>query len=315
MSYYGELIAFCTTLSWTIGIFPFTEAARRLGPSVVNHFRLLLACVFLTLILVLTPGLSISDIALYPSFDHWLWFGLSGIVGLALGDYFGFTSFAILGTRLGSIFATLAPGAALLFGFLILNEEINLIGIFGILITVGGISWLTLTKAEKAKVPDYGHGKVNKGILYGIIAAICQGIGLVFAKKGMSFITDNHSLAPIHATWIRMVIATAIIYLITIFRGNLKSINEPVLKNKNNGVLPAVAGTVFGPVVGVSFSMYAVSLINVSVAQTIFSLVPVCVLPIGYFIYKEKITYKAILGALIAIIGVIILIWRNEFFS
>jgi drug/metabolite transporter (DMT)-like permease len=50
-------------------------------------------------------------------------------------------------------------------------------------------------------------------------------------------------------------------------------------------------------------------------AQTIFSLVPVFVLPIAYWIYKEKITIKSLLGALIATLGVIILVWREEIIS
>jgi hypothetical protein len=44
----GILFALLTTLSWSICIFPFTEATRRLGASPLNHFRLLLAIVLLT---------------------------------------------------------------------------------------------------------------------------------------------------------------------------------------------------------------------------------------------------------------------------
>jgi drug/metabolite transporter (DMT)-like permease len=48
------------------------------------------------------------------------------------------------------------------------------------------------------------------------------------------------------------------------------------------------------------------------VAQTIFSLVPVFAIPLAYFFHKEKMTLSIILGALIAIAGVIVLIWRNN---
>jgi drug/metabolite transporter (DMT)-like permease len=60
--------------------------------------------------------------------------------------------------------------------------------------------------------------------------------------------------------------------------------------------------------------MLAVSLLHnkPSVAQTIFSLVPVFVLPLSYLFYSEKITLKSIIGALIAITGVIVLIWRDD---
>ena len=96
--------------------------------------------------------------------------------------------------------------------------------------------------------------------------------------------------------------------------GKLRIVAKPLMENKNNGIKYTIAGTIFGPVIGVSLSMSAISLLNnkPSVAQTIFSLVPVVVLPLSFLFYREKITLKSVLGALIAIAGVLILIWREE---
>jgi len=52
----GILFAIATSISWAIGIFPFTEAARRLGVNPLNHFRLALA----TLLLLTTSLLLIT---------------------------------------------------------------------------------------------------------------------------------------------------------------------------------------------------------------------------------------------------------------
>jgi len=65
-------------------------------------------------------------------------------------------------------------------------------------------------------------------------------------------------------------------------------------------------------VVGVSLSLYAAKLINVSIAQTLFSMVPVFILPVSWLLYREKITFQSFLGALIAVGGVLVLVWRNE---
>ena len=314
ISYIGEFVALGTTLSWSIGIFPFTEAARRIGPNSVNHFRLLLAVFFLTIISLIFLPISFKELFTSPLPQHWLWFGLSGVVGLAAGDYFGFTSFAILGPRIGSIFSTLAPTAALFSGYFLVHERINIIGIIGIAITIAGVIWLTLTRSAKATMKDHEHGKVGKGILFGILSAICQGVGVVLANKGFQSQINNANVPAFQATWLRMVCATSAVFLITIIRGKLKEVAKPVLENKNNGIIYTVGGTIFGPVIGVSLSMTAISLLNnkPSVAQTIFSLVPVMVLPLSYLFYKEKITLKSVLGALIAITGVLVLIWREE---
>jgi len=312
--YLGELVAFGTTLSWSIGIFPFTEASRRLGPNSVNHFRLVLAIIFLSVLSIVFFNYSFLDLFTLPLPEHWFWFGVSGVVGLALGDYFGFTSFAILGARVGSIFIPLAPAAALCAGYFMVGERINFIGIIGILITIAGVLWLTLSKTEKNKMHLSEHGKIEKGILFGILASVCQGVGVVLANKGFDTKMNDAAIPAIHATWIRMTIATIVIYAITISRGKLKMMLKPVFENKNNGIIYTFAGTLFGPVLGVTLSMAAVSLLQnkPSVAQTIFSLVPVLVLPFNYLFYKEPIKLKSILGALIAIAGVLVLIWRNQ---
>jgi drug/metabolite transporter (DMT)-like permease len=313
-SYLGEIVAFGTTISWSLGIFPFTEAARRLGPQPVNHFRLVLAVLFLTILSITFLPVSFAGLFTTPRYEHWLWFGLSGVIGLALGDHFGFTCFAILGPKIGSIFSTLAPAAALITGYFMINERINFIGISGILITIGGVIWLTLTKSSKSLMKDHEHGNKEKGILYGILSALCQGVGIVFANKGFTYEQVNGDLPFFQATWLRMVCATIAIYLITILRGRLYDYTKPVLINKNKGIKYAIAGTIFGPVIGVSLSMYAISLLHnkPSVAQTIFSLVPIFALPLAWLFYKEKVTLKSLVGAVIALAGVIVLIWRDE---
>jgi drug/metabolite transporter (DMT)-like permease len=309
----GELAAFCTTLSWSIGVFPFTEASRRVGPNTVNATRLLLAVLMLTPIAVLFFPLSLSSLFTFPYPVQWLWFGLSGILGLALGDYFAFVAFAILGPKTGTIFNTLSPGAALLTGFFLLGETVNLVGVFGILITVGGILWIVLSKKNITPVRTE-FGNKGKGVLFGILSALCQGVGLVLSKKAMTFDSGKHHLLAIHSIWMRMFCSVVVIYLLLFLRGQVKKIHGPVLKNHNGGLWYLIAGTFFGPVLGGCIAMYAISVINVSVAQTIFSLVPVFTLPLAWLFYGEKISLSAVTGALIAVLGVVVLIWRNSFF-
>jgi drug/metabolite transporter (DMT)-like permease len=309
LPFFGELVAVLTTLCWSIGIFPFTEAARRLGPNTMNNLRLLLALILLTLISAVMHPESFLLLFSSPSQNQWLWFGLSGIVGLTLGDYFGFTGFAILGTRLASVFFTLSPGWALLFGYVFLGETINATGMAGMVITAAGVAWVTLSKNETSGRKEFGS--LERGIFMAILSSLCGGLGLVLAKKGMMYPGEGE-LSAIHVTWMRMVVGTGSALLFTLALGKTSVALRSIRKNKGNGIAYAVTGTIFGPVVGICLSMYTISLINVSVAQTIFSLMPVFVLPLSALFYREKITLPALAGALIAIAGVFILIWRDE---
>ncbi len=310
--YAGELAALLTTLCWTVCIFPFTIASRKLGAAPLNHLRLLMATTILTVVV-----LFISDFPEIRFYDEqgltfFSWFCISGVIGLALGDYFGFSGFAILGPRIGSVFTTLAPAATLLSGYFYVNERINVVGIIGILITLGSVAVLSLSGSEINKVKQEGFGSFFAGVIFMILSSFCQGFGLVLANKGFEMAGD-HPPDPFQATWIRMMAGTLIIFAVTILSGKIRSIAAPILRNEGNGNAYALLGTLFGPVTGVMFSMLALSLLKnqPSIAQTIFSLLPVFALPVNRIVYKERITLKQILIVLGACAGVIILVWRN----
>src|SRR5271156_5529640 len=178
----GIIFALLTTLSWSIGIFPFTQAARRMGSNKLNHFRLLIATILLAGTALIIDHNAFIDLFRHFSPQAWLWLSLSGIVGLPLGDYFGLSMYAILGARIGSVLATLAPPATLLLASLLIDERMNMTGIIGIFITVIGVISISLGRKERIKIPDHGHGSIATGIIFGVLSAFCQGAGLVMAK-------------------------------------------------------------------------------------------------------------------------------------
>lgn len=313
MNFAGINFALLATLSWALCIFPFTQAARRLGPVSLNHFRLLVAVLIMAIISLFFSTNDFLSLFSEEFLGAWLWLGLSGIIGLTIGDHYGFAMYAILGPRLGSVLTTFAPASTLIISYFLIGEVLSWIGILGMFITIIGIIWISLSKRERLQIPDHGHGSIRLGVIYGLLAAICQGAGLVLAKRGMLADHSMHSdINPIHATFIRLLIATFSLYLYTIIKGNLSKIYVPILKNQNNGLRFAIAGTLLGPVLAVSLSLFTVTLIKASVAQTIFSLVPVFALILAYFFLKEKISYRSFVGVIVAISGVIILIWREQ---
>jgi drug/metabolite transporter (DMT)-like permease len=307
----GELIALLTTLCWSLGIFPFTEAAKRIGSAPLNQYRLLLAWLILTIILFFWNGLNPVDLFTSPQSYHYVFLGLSGIIGFSIGDYCSFTSFKLLGPKLGSLYTTFAPGAALVVGYIALNETINLIGMLGILVTVAGVIWLTLSKKDAGAALKVGYNRDKKGILFGITGALCQGIGLVLSKYGMDYYAEK--LPTMHAVWIRLLFAFSAAFIVSLLAGKLISNSKPILTNEKNNLPYMFLGTLLGPVMGVTLSLFAIQKLEVAVAQTIFALLPLFVLPISYFVYKEKITLQSIFACLIALVGVLLLIWRNRF--
>ena len=308
----GYVIALITTFCWSLGIFPFTEAARRFGTGALNQYRLLLAWIFLTIIACSYYFVSPYTLATTPTFHNYLFLGLSGIVGFTIGDFCAFNSFKIVGPKLGSLYTTIAPCAALILGAIVLNEQINFIGIIGMLVTISGVIWLTLSKKDAADAKAHGFARDKAGIIFGVIGALCQGTGLVLTKLGFQKTGELTEIPTLQAVWIRLLFAFTAAMLISIFSKNLITNSKIIFTNKNKGFGYMLAGTILGPVLGVSFSLIAITHLHVAEAQTIFALLPVMVLPLNYFFYKEKITLPSVLACITAVCGVFILIWRDN---
>lgn len=307
---FGLIAAIITLCCWTVGTFAFTAASELYAPASINRVRLLYATVLLSVIVCCWQGFGITELFTQPLAEHWLWLGVSGIVGLSIGDYFAFSAYKMMGSSRTSLFSTFAPGAALLGGMILLGEQLNTIGLLGMAVSVGGLVWFIQSAAAHQHNKDE-KTYLRKGIVYAILGALCQGLGLVFAKKGLILDSESGRLMPVHATWIRMVIATLGMYVFGIVKGGLWKEFKAVSFTPSI-VKPVLLGTLFGPVMGVSMSLYAASVIEVSLAQTIFSLLPISVMLAAVLMRKEKLDIVSFIAALIGVLGVCILVWRNE---
>ncbi|HTB31482.1 MAG TPA: DMT family transporter [Bacteroidia bacterium] len=308
----GYLIAFLAMIVGGLSTFPFTDVARKWGPVAVNHFRLLVAFIVLSIIVMVMDKKTPITLFTAPSATEYFYLCTSGIMGLAVGDYFGFHCLAILGEKKYSILNTIAPGAALGFGFIMIGERMDFIGIIGMAITISGMIWFIQASDTKEldKHVTHEYGKISKGVLFGVLSGVCQGLHMTLSKKALT--GETALISPVHATWIRVLGATAGYFLFTIATGKLKEhVIDPIKKEKET-LLKATLSTIFGLVLSIVLVMWSLSLCKVAIAQTILSLTPLIIMPMAYFLYKEKITAKTIFAGLVSILGVYVLIWRDD---
>jgi drug/metabolite transporter (DMT)-like permease len=136
------------------------------------------------------------------------------------------------------------------------------------------------------------------GVLYAIGGAIGQAGGLVLAKKGLA---DN--FPSISGVIIRMLTAMIFMWVLTLLMGQIKQTVQKVYNNSKL-IIQIASGTVIGPFLGVWLSQIAVQRSYVGIASTLMALTPIVVLPISKFYYREKISVTAVIGTVIALVGV-----------
>lgn len=292
MPYLGELAALVTSMAYAVNSTLFTAAGRLVGSTVVNRIRLLAACFYLTL------GHWIFLGSLWPvqaGRERWMWLGLSGIVGLVVGDAMLFQAFVWIGPRLSMLMMSLAPLIAAGTAWAFLGERLNPLQIGGILTTLLGVGWVILDRDPKDPA---GGENYYKGILFGLGAAAGQGLGVVLAKPGL-----GGGFSPLSGNFIRMFSALLVLGAVTVAGKKVRETIAGVRQNPR--ALWAILGGAFsGPFIGVSLSLYALQHTSIGVASTLMALPPIFLLPVETRLYGGKIGWRAILGTVLALLGV-----------
>ena len=299
MTYIGELISIGVAFSWTATALLSEFGSKRLGNLTLNVLRMALALLFsIILFWVLTD----SPLPPVGSMEACGWMLLSGLVGYVIGDFCLFQCYIIIGSRYGQLFMTLAPLAAALMAWITLGQQMAPMSIVAMFITLIGIGISVLGRGE--------HHKVSlklplNGVLFAVGAALCQGIGLVLSKIGMDHYetgTMPDWLIPFSANFLRCIAGIIGFSLLLYFREGFQPLREALHDHK--GMTVATATTIFGPFVGVGFSLMAVQYTNAGIASTLMALTPIIIILPSYWLFHQKITWRVVLGAVISVLGV-----------
>ena len=284
-SHIGEIASLLTAVCWMFSAIFFEKAGRRTGSLSVNIIRIFLGILFLGITTLFTRGMFFPmDATAY----NWLWLGLSGIVGFFLGDLFLFKSYILIGSRTSQLVMSLAPMITAVIGWFFLQEILSLKSIAGIVVSVTGIMIAVAGKNLKLNIP-------LRGFLYALGGALGQAVGLILSKKGMG------DYDPIAATQIRAIFGFAAFALLVTFVGRWRRVFM-TLRDKT-GMKAITIGTVFGPFIGVSLSLYAVQHTETGIASALMALTPIFIIIPTAIMFKEKITARQVIGALISIGG------------
>ena len=302
MQYVGELISIGVAFSWTATALLSEFGSKRMGNLTLNLMRMVITLIFSAIMFWVIGG---TPLPAGASTEAYLWMMLSGLVGYVIGDFCLFQCYLIIGSKFGQLFMTLAPIAAAITAWITLGQEIRPQAMLAMLVTLTGIAISVLGRGEGRKV---SLKLPLAGVLFAIAAAVCQGVGLVLSKIGMnhyeaSLTTDLAGwMLPFHANFFRCVAGTIGFALLMVLHEGFAPLRKGV--RDRQGMTAAVATTIFGPFVGVGASLLAVQYTAAGIASTLMALTPIIIILPAWWIFKQPITAKSLLGALISVIGV-----------
>ncbi|MEO1589996.1 MAG: DMT family transporter [Cyanobacteria bacterium J06632_22] len=286
----GEVAALAAAGLWAFATLLFGRLGKRLSPLVLNLVKGGVAIALIVVTLLLRQQLLIR----LPS-QAALLLLVSGVVGIGLGDTAYFGTVNDLGPRRALLMETLAPPLSALMAWGLIGERLSSAAWIGIGVTLLGVAWVV---GERAAVGEIQN--LRRGILLGILAAAGQATGAVLSRAALA----DTGIDPLWSALLRLFAGLLCLGLILLGRpawgrgmGHLRS----------GRLLAGVAvAAFFGTYLAIWLQQTAFKFAETGIAQALLATSPVFVLPMAAAI-GERITGRAIVGALVASGGVCLL--------
>jgi drug/metabolite transporter (DMT)-like permease len=296
----GELAAVAMAFCATLSVLAWTSTGRRIGVLAVCSLRLTAASLMLAVWEMTMRG---HWFPVDADRRTWILLSISGVLGYFLSDFLAIKSFMVIGPRLTLLIQSASPLFVSILGYYWLGESLGMLCMLGMTVTLSGVVWVVLERPASRKETILRRDFLL-GIAVALGSAVFGGVGVILAKQGMG------DLDPFAATQIR-ILAALVCYppLITIMR-RWGQIGKALRQFETMKIL--VYGTIAGPFLGMALFMYALKACpSTGVVCTISSIAPVMILPFCILVYKEKVSPRAAMGAVISVLGIAFMSYRS----
>jgi drug/metabolite transporter (DMT)-like permease len=211
-----------------------------------------------------------------------------------------FKSLVLVGPRLMLLVQSLTPPIAATLSWIFINDALGPRQWAAMGVALAGVAWVVLERPNGDQLPHAARDR-RRGIMLAVFASATQAIGLVFSKEGIRGYDD-----AVAATLIRAMAALPCYAALLTFWHRWPSVFSGL--RHPTAMLAMSMGALMGPFLGVALYMFALRHSPTGVVATIIATMPALILPISVLVYREKVSLRAVVGAIIAIVGVAMLV-------
>ena len=297
---FGYLAALCSAFLWSIAVVTFKSVSKDLSPFLINSVKNSIA--FILFILVFNfLGLPFW----YDGFilNDYLIIIVSGILGMGIGDSLFIYALSRIKANQAAIIDTMAPVINYFLSFIILGTILNLSQTIGSLIVIIAILFITYEN----KLDKNQENVDKKGVALQLIATVTSCYGIVLLKPVLNKVGDSIQL-QIWITVFRLLPGMLIAWIIFFSQKNSMLL---LLKIKNRDILKKMfLGSFLGTFMALSF--WIIGYANIPeppIASIIGQTAVIFITVFSSFFLKEKITVIKSISILVAILGVMIVIF------
>jgi len=292
-NYIGIIAALSAAFLWAVSSTVYGLLGLKIPPLQLNLYKGLIAIALIIITLIIQDDLN------FPLQSSTLiWLLISGAIGIGLGDTAYFYGLKHLGPRKTLLLETLSAPLAGGLAWIYLGETLTIQAWCGMFLTILGVSWVISEKTQHSYNPQ---ARQKLGIIWGIIAAISQASAAVISRYALV----ESGIAPLPSTLIRLIGGTMIILPLLLFLTPNQKLNSPE-KITVKICFILIITAFYSTYLGIWLQQTALKYAQTGIATTLLATSPLFILPIAK-LRGEKISFRAILGVIIALIGITIL--------
>ena len=284
-------LSILAALCWAVASLISADITRLIGGLVFNRLRLF----FVSIMLIFYT--TIINTWNTINFDYLNIILLSGFVGIFLGDTLLFVALQKIGPRRNNILFSLAAPFTVFLNIFFLGIKMSFINLLGCFIVFIGV----VIAIAYGSIKNNNHrwetiqGSLIIGIILGILAALCQAIGLIMMKPILDAGAD-----PIASAAIRTSISCFLLSLTFFIKSeNFVSkipINYLIIKK-------SIISGFLGMALGMSLLLISLQKADAGIVATLSSTSPIMILFLIWILTKKIPNLGAWLGTIMAIIG------------
>ena len=288
--FYGELAALLAAFVWAIATWIYSQFSHQFSAMQLNIVKGVIASAMMLLVL---PFMPMPDFVLS---SEYVWIlAISGIIGIAVGDSAYFAALKRIGPNKTLLLESLAPPLSGILALVFLGTVITLQAWLGVFVTTVAVTSVVFQ-------PNKGGGTVSKsGIVYGLIASVCQASGVVISHYAL--VAGN--LPPLLGALIRLSVGVLAVVLIIglVERKPFQVIKENLNSMTNRTIWWLFSAIFVGTFLALWLQQIALKLANPAIAQTLIATSPLFMLII-YAVKREAISKQSLFGTLFALVGI-----------
>lgn len=270
--------------AWALGAVLFKGLADRVPPLGLTFVKGALG-------LLLLGGLLWLDTASPVDSRTGLLLGVSGLLGIALGDTFFFATLQTWPAHLVVLLALGGQALVVLLATLFLHESPSAAAWAGMALIALGIGLATLRRAEGKSAP-----LSRRGWIFGLLSVAAMSSSVLIAKVGLN------TSSALQATFIRLAWGTGGSLVLGLVMGGTRDWWTPFKEARLRWEL--LAAVVVGTVGGFYLFHLGLKNIDASIANTLTATEPLLILPLAALLLGERVQPRAVLGAVVAVVGV-----------